>query len=81
MLFEPYYLKTHLVMDKHVSEVGGLHLQDELHHLCVDQPVHRFPVYVSDEVTGAETAFLGGTPVLHMLRSEHRDIYYTSHSF
>ena len=44
------------------------HLENELHHLGVDQPVDRLSVHMGDEVTGAQSRFLGGAFVLHVLR-------------
>lgn len=50
------------------------YLQDELHHLGVDQTVDRLPVDVRDEVTRAESSFLGRTVVLHVLTAVETNI-------
>lgn len=42
-------------------------LQDQLHHLCVHQPVHRLPVDVRDEVPLTQPCLTGWTSVLHVL--------------
>lgn len=43
-------------------------LEDELYHFGVDQPVHRLPVDVGDEVTSTQASLLGGAAVLNMLQ-------------
>lgn len=50
-------------MRKHPSA----NLEDELYHFSVDQPVHRFPVDVGDEVTSTQASLLGGAAVLNVL--------------
>ena len=51
----------------HSSSTPSTHLQDQLHHLRVHQPMHRLPVDVSDEVALTKPCLTGGTPVLHVL--------------
>lgn len=43
------------------------YLEDELHHLSVDQTMNRLSVDVGDEVTSAQTGLLGGAAILHVL--------------
>ena len=43
------------------------HLQNELHHFCVDQSMDRLSVHMGDEVTGAKPRLMGGPTVLYML--------------
>lgn len=59
-------------LDRRVLNGGGRHgylittLENELHHLSVDQSMHRFPIDMSDEVTSTESRLLGGATFLHM---------------
>jgi len=46
-----------------------LYLQDELHHLCVDQPVNRLSVDLGDQVSLPQPRIVGRTADLHMLRA------------
>lgn len=50
-----------------MSRSSDSYLEDELHHLSVDQTMHRLPVDMSDEVTSTKARFLCGTTLLHML--------------
>lgn len=54
--------------------VAPAHLQDELHHLSVDQAVDRLPVDVRDEVTGTQSGFLRRSVVLHVLTGSPKKI-------
>lgn len=47
------------------------YLEDELHHLSVDQTMNRLSVDVGDEVTSAQTGLLGRAAILHVL-PDHR---------
>lgn len=45
-------------------------LEDELHHLCVDQAVHRLPVDVSDQITLPQTSIVCWGALFNMLEGE-----------
>lgn len=48
------------------------HLQDELHHLSVHQPMHRLSVDMGDEVSCTQAGFMGWTSFLHVLPRERQ---------
>lgn len=48
-----------------------VYLQNQLHHLSVNQTVNRFPVDVGDQVSLPQTCFVGWTSLFHMLRGSH----------
>lgn len=49
------------------SSTPSTDLQDQLHHLCVHQPMHGLPIDVRDEVPLTQPCLTGWTSVLHVL--------------
>lgn len=49
------------------GSMPGTDLQDQLHHFCVHQPMHRLPIDMSDEVTLTKSRLTGWTSILHVL--------------
>lgn len=43
------------------------HLQNELHHFCVDQSMDRLAVHMGDEVTSTKPRLVGWSTILYML--------------
>lgn len=58
---------TRLGTSRDPRGTAGTNLQNQLHHLCVHQPVHRLPIDVSDEVTLTKPRLTGWTAILHVL--------------
>ena len=56
------------------------YLEDKLYHFSVNQTMDRFPVDMSDEVTGTQASFLGGAALLHMLPIHKRCKFMTGES-
>lgn len=54
----------------HRSSTPSTNLQDELHHFCMHEPMHRLPVDMSDEVTLTKPRLTGWTSILHVLPQE-----------
>lgn len=50
----------------------GSHLQQQLHHIHVNQAQDRLPVDVRDEVTGAQPRLLRRTALLHALQTQYK---------
>lgn len=50
-----------------------LYLQDQLHHLCVNQPVNRLSVDVGDQVSLSEPRLVGRTALLHVLKASREE--------
>lgn len=59
-------------LNKSACGLNGVHLQDQLHHLSVDQAVDRFPVDVSDQIPLSQTRFVGWTALFYMLRMNEK---------
>lgn len=49
------------------GSIPSTNLQNQLHHFCVHQSMHRLPVDMSDEVTLTKPCLTGWTSILHVL--------------
>lgn len=58
----------------HTDSISSTNLQDQLHHFCMDQPMHRLTIDMGDEVTLTKPCLTGWTAILHMLPQEEKSL-------